>query len=125
MCRRSRLACDLHYKGRETEKLSQPEMLRITIEASERTHTIKLDGKIAGPWVEELGRTWRLLAVSLGGKQLVMDMRNVTFVDGKGRQLLREIHLQTGACFLTDSLLTRYFADEAMRQSSKDGAKGA
>jgi hypothetical protein len=117
--------CDLQCLCCEAEKLSQPEMLRITIEEGERAQTIKLDGKMAGPWVEELDRTWRLLVPSLGGKQLVIDMRNVTFVDGKGRQLLREIHQQTAACFLTDSLLTRYFADEAMRPSSKDGKKGA
>jgi hypothetical protein len=41
----------------------------------------------------------------------------VAFVDVKGRQLLREIYQETNAGFLTDSPLTRYFADDAMRQS--------
>jgi hypothetical protein len=52
-------------------------------------------------------------------------IRNVDFVDGEGRQLLREIYQKTNAYFLTDSPLTRYFADDAMRQSSKDGKEGA
>jgi hypothetical protein len=99
-------------------------MLRITIEESESAETIKLEGKIVGPWVEELSRTWHSMVPALGRKQLRLDIRCVSFLDGRGRQLLREIYQQTKACFLTDSPLTRYFADEAMRQSSKDGEEG-
>ena len=99
-------------------------MLRITVEESDRAETIKLEGKIAGPWVEELSRAWHALTPALGCRQLNLDMRSVVFVDGKGRQLLREIYQQTKASFLTDSPLTRYFADEAMRQSPKDGEEG-
>jgi hypothetical protein len=100
-------------------------MLRITVEESERAETIKLEGKIVGPWVEELSRVWHSMVPALGRKQFQLDMRNVAFVDGKGRQLLREIYQQSKASFLTDSPLTRYFADEAMRQSPKDGEEGA
>jgi len=100
-------------------------MLRITVEDSEWTETIKLEGKIVGPWVEELSRTWHSVASSLGRKQLRLDMRSVGFVDGKGRQLLREIYHATNAYFLADSPLTQYFAEEAMRPSPKDGEEGA
>jgi len=104
--------------------MDQAEMLRITVEGSERTETIKLEGKIVGPWVEELNRTWHALAPSLGHKQLKFDMRSVAFVDGKGRRLLREIYQHTNACFLADSPLTQYFADDAMQKSPKDGEEG-
>lgn len=100
-------------------------MLRITVEEREETETIKLEGKIAGLWVEELNRTWHALTPSLGRKQLELDMRGVGFVDNRGRQLLREIYQQTNACFLADSPLMQYFANEAMRQSPKDGEEGA
>ena len=100
-------------------------MLKITVQKSEGAETIKLEGKIAGPWVEELNRTWHALAPSLGCKQLELDMRGVGFVDGKGRQLLREIYQHTNTCFLADSPLTQYFADDAMRRSPKDGEEGA
>ncbi len=99
-------------------------MLKITVEENEGVETIKLAGKIAGPWVEELSRTWHSLTPSLGRKQLELDMRSVAFVDGKGRQLLREIYQQSNACFLTDSPLTRYFAEDAMRVSPKHGKEG-
>jgi hypothetical protein len=100
-------------------------MLKITVQESEGAETIKLEGKIAGPWVEELNRTWHALTPSLGRKQLELDMRGVGYVDNKGRKLLREIYQQTNASFLADSPLMQYFADEAMRQSPKDGEEGA
>jgi anti-anti-sigma regulatory factor len=99
-------------------------MLRITIHQTERGQTIQLEGKIVGPWVEEFDRTWHSLATSLGSKELLIDLRGVAFVDGKGRELLREIYQKTKACFLTDSPLMQYFVDDAMQKSLKNGEKG-
>ena len=82
--------------------------------------TIKLEGRIAGPWVAEFNREWRSLAPSLGSKKLSVDLRGVTFVDGHGRQLLREIYEKTGADIVADTPLTMYFAEEAMRGKWKE-----
>jgi hypothetical protein len=91
-------------------------MLKITVHDDQRTHTIKLEGKIGGPWVEELERTWTAITPTLGSKRLQLDLRGVAFADDKGRELLRRIYQQTHAGFLTDSPLTKYFADEAMQR---------
>ena|SRR5713101_199176 len=99
-------------------------MLRITVQESEKVRTIKLEGRIAGPWVEEFNSSWHSLEALLGSRQLQLDLRGVAFVDAKGRELLREIYQKTNACFLTDSPLTRYFADDARQQSPRDGEKG-
>jgi len=95
-------------------------MLRITVREDQRTHTIKLEGKIGGPWVEELERTWSALGPSLGSKRLQLDLRDVAFADDKGRELLHRIYRQSHASFLTDSPLTKYFADEAMQPRKKN-----
>jgi hypothetical protein len=99
-------------------------MLRITIHEGATTQTIQLEGKIVGLWVEELSRTWDSLAPLLGSKHLHLDLRSVAFVDDKGRQLLREIYQQTNACFMANSPLTQYYADDAMQALSKNGEKG-
>jgi anti-anti-sigma regulatory factor len=99
-------------------------MLRITLQESDRAQTIKLEGKIAGPWVEEFNRSWQSLEALPGSRELQLDLREVAFVDAKGRELLRKIYQKTNACFLTDSPLTRYFADDAMQQSPNDGEEG-
>lgn len=99
-------------------------MLRITVLEGETAQTIKLEGKIIGPWVEELSRACHSLAGSLGSKKLHLDLCGVAFVDAKGRQLLREIYQRADTSFLADSPLTRYFADDAMQQSPNAGEEG-
>jgi hypothetical protein len=76
---------------------------------------MKIEGKIAGHLVPELHRAWQDLAPSLGQRKLLVDLRGVTHVDGTGRHLLAEIHAKTGAEFLADTPLTKYFAEEAQQ----------
>jgi hypothetical protein len=103
---------------------SQAEMLRITVQDGEKNQTIKLEGKIVGPWVEEFERTYQSVVPSLGARELHLDLRGVGFVDIKGRSLLHEIYQKTNARFLADSPLTRYFVEDAMRESENNGQKG-
>ncbi len=77
---------------------------------------MKIEGKIAGLQVPELHRAWQSLTPSLGQKKLLVDLRDVTHVDGTGRNLLADIHAKTGAEFLADTPLTKYFAEEAQHQ---------
>ena len=109
---------------RYTSRTCQAGMLRITLHEKAKVRTIQLEGKVTGPWVEELTRTWHSLALSFDSKALCLDLRNVAFVDAKGRQLLREIYQKANARFLADSPLTRYFADDAMRPFPKNGEEG-
>jgi hypothetical protein len=118
------MVCDLHYLRCQTSRTEQTRMLRITIHETAKGQTIQLEGKIAGPWVEEFNRTWHSLAPSLGSRVLHLDLRGVAFVDANGRQLLREIYQKTNASFLADSPLTQYFADDARRRSPKDRKEG-
>jgi hypothetical protein len=94
------------------------------VRPGENVQTIRLEGKIVGPWVEEFNRVWRSLELSAGAKQLRLDLRGVAFVDEEGKRLLQEIYQKTKASFLANSPLTHYFADEAMQQKSYDGKQG-
>jgi len=93
-------------------------MLKITTSEDAQTSTMKLEGKIAGPWVPEFGRTWDSLAASLGSRRLRLDLRGVTYVDAAGQQLLRKIYEQTHAEFLADSPLVAYFVAQATKNSN-------
>jgi hypothetical protein len=114
------MVCDLHYPSHQANGWLG-EMLRITIHENATAQTIQLEGKIVGPWVEELSRAWHSLATS---KELHLDLRGVAFVDAEGRELLREIYQRTHAGFLSDSPLTRYYAEDAMQQSPQRGEEG-
>ena len=98
--------------------------MRITVQHSPNAVTMKLEGRVAGPWAGEFGRAWHDLAPSLGYKKLFLDLCGVTFVDENGRKLLAEIYGETKAEILADSPLTKYFAEEAKRKISKNGKEG-
>jgi ABC-type transporter Mla MlaB component len=92
----------------------------VTIQSSSSDGvTLKIEGKIAGPNVSALSQAWRELAPSLGQKKLKIDLRGVTHADGNGRNLLGEIHATTGAEFVADTPLTKYFAEQAQQHVPK------
>lgn len=100
-------------------------MLRVTVSNSTTSAKLKLEGKIVGPWVDELRTCWLSLVPSLGSHELCLDLRGVSFVDEKGKELLREIYEQSHARFLADTPLTQYFADSAVQRSVSRDGKGA
>ena len=65
-------------------------MLRIQLlDQQDGTATLQLAGRVAGPWVHELSRSCdRILGV---GGALNVDLREVTFVDRAGVELLRSL----------------------------------
>ena len=87
-------------------------MLKISINDDSFGATLKVEGKIVGPWAAELNRVWRHLWASANQKKLRLDIRNVTFIDRNGTRIVREIVRATGAEVLADSPLTQYFANQ-------------
>lgn len=65
-------------------------MLRITrINANGAPTKLKLEGKIAAEWVVLLERECR--TVLTRQPQLILDMTNVTYIDGHGVAMLRRL----------------------------------
>jgi anti-anti-sigma regulatory factor len=89
--------------------------MRITIHETDKIVTLKIEGRVVDLLTSELNRSWQELAPSLGSKKLSVDLRGVTFMDSAGRHLLAQIHAKTGAEFLADTPMTKYFAEEAMQ----------
>jgi anti-anti-sigma regulatory factor len=92
-------------------------VLRITIHETEDTMVIQLEGRIAGPWAAELSRTWLETAPRLASRKLSLDLRNVTYTDVSGKQILQEIFAQTGASLVTSTPWTQYLAEEVTGQN--------
>ena len=99
--------------------------LKITITEGEHGATIKLEGRIAGPWAAELGRTWKEKGPALANQKLSLDLRGVTYADAMGTETLREIYNQTGASFIAGDPWTHFLAEQAMSaQPVSEGAFG-
>ena len=65
-------------------------MLRITVHEEGGQCRLELAGKLVGPWVAETRNVW--LSAPCSGKELEVDMREVTGVDDAGRELLSAMH---------------------------------
>ena len=64
-------------------------VLRITrVDAMNDSDTLKLEGRVAGPWVEELARQ---VNGTINGRRLVLDVTDVSFADDAGLRLLRHL----------------------------------
>ena len=66
-------------------------MLRITTEDSKESTNLKLEGKLAGAWVNEVEQTWQMIVRDSPREHVLVDLCDVTFIDVKGKQLLKRM----------------------------------
>jgi len=73
-------------------------MLRITTETTAEGTGIKVEGRLAGPLVHELERTWHQVLTGKFATPIIVDLCGVTFIDAKGKCILRAM-CNEGAAF--------------------------
>lgn len=93
------------------EKRERFAMLRITTNNCPQALTLRLEGRLEGPWVAVLTQSWCGALLNLNGRQLRMDLNGVTFVDAHGKARLAEMYAQ-GAEFLAGDLETKAIVAE-------------
>ena len=97
-------------------------MLKVTTTNQDQTITLKLEGKLAGPWVQEVTRVWADTAQS-PRYGCVVDLRSVTFIDNPGQQLLAKMS-RNGAQLIAADCHTRNIVDEIKRGSHSNMESG-
>jgi len=95
------------------------QVLRITLEEKSDAVVLKLEGRLAGPWADELGRLWEEKAPVFTEKKLSLDLRETTFADAGGIRILQSIYSQTGAAILAGTPWTQYLAEEVANTNSQ------
>jgi len=86
--------------------------LKITTQTAATLTVFELEGKLAGPWVQELADCWRKAANS---DQLVRVLLcGVTFIDDKGIDLLAKMH-QHGAELVAEGCMNKGIVEEITR----------
>jgi len=69
-------------------------MLRVTVvESSSEAVRLRVEGRVASGWVEELRRSCEVQALS-DGIRLILDLADVSFVDADGVELLKELRVR-------------------------------
>ena len=93
-------------------------MLRITTTVAEEQGavTLKLEGKLAGPWLDEFERCWRAAAGKW--KTVIVELAAVTFIDARGKCLLAHIHRE-GTRLIGTGLMTKSIIEEICREDER------
>lgn len=87
-------------------------MLRITlVESPGDAGTLRVEGRVAGPWLEELRKTCNAFR-SADPIQLVLDLEDVSFVDAAGVAYLKELQEQGVVLSRVSPFLAELFKSE-------------
>ena len=96
-------------------------MLRITVHKDTSQIALKLEGRVAGEWVDELERVW--LAEADLSKLIKVDLTGVTFVDEEGKKLLGRMFERGSNLYATDCM-NRSIIEEIKRQRHLHAGNG-
>jgi len=87
-------------------------MLKITTQIGARGIIFELEGKLAGPWAQELEGCWRKAADSHRPVRVLLCA--VTFIDDKGIDLLAKMYHQ-GAELVAEGCMNKAIVEEIVR----------
>jgi hypothetical protein len=86
-------------------------MLRITINDDAEVKRLILEGRMTGEWVKEVEACWHRARAAPSPPRILVELRDVRFVDEEGRNLLR-LMAQSGVVLVAGDLLMRATLEE-------------
>jgi hypothetical protein len=92
-------------------------MLRITVQGDGDRCRLQLSGRLCGLWVDETANVWHPALCS--GKEIEIDLRQVTAVDDAGRGLLSAMH-QAGARLVAEGVAMTALLEEITGEQASD-----
>jgi ABC-type transporter Mla MlaB component len=92
-------------------------MLRITSHDNGRNLTLQLEGRLAGPWLQELEKCWNDALSNRSRPIPRVDLTGVTSIDTEGKASLMAMRRQ-GAEFITADCLMKGIVAEITEAST-------
>ncbi len=90
-------------------------MFRITAHDNPRVLTLRLEGRLEGPWAAELEKCWKATLAGLCKPTVRVDLTGVTFIDSAGKARLAAMH-RKGAEFIASDCLTKAIVEEITKE---------
>jgi anti-anti-sigma regulatory factor len=97
-------------------------MLRITIDKDSRATTLRIEGRLVGPWVDELELAWRSVSPNASDGRVAVDLSDVTFVGEEGKALLEAMYAE-GAKLKASGCVTRRLVEEIAQSFARTHPK--
>jgi hypothetical protein len=86
-------------------------MLRIEIQKESESTNFTVEGKLTGPWVQELEKCWQTATSAETGQSILVNLCAVNFIDFQGRELLTRMR-QHGVRLVAGGCLMKAIVDE-------------
>src|SRR5271154_3355129 len=97
-------------------------LLRITQTETETERRWTLCGRLTGPSVAVLRACWEHDHHAKDGVRILLDLRDVTFIDESGEELLSEMR-DSGAEFVAAGVATRHLLENLCAPGPASGSK--
>ena len=96
-------------------------MLRITVHDESGATTLKLEGKVTGPWVPRIGSSLAVADRLIGDKETGGGLTRVTHMDADWEaRSCRNLHREPARSFSRTTPMTKYFAEQAQLKNMND-----
>jgi hypothetical protein len=96
-------------------------MFKISIADTPSRRTLLVEGTLIGPWIAELGTTWKANQ-DLGGRKLVIDLTNVTVISPEAEDAIFDL-MKKGANFSCGGVLMRHVLKELARKRPEESPR--
>jgi ABC-type transporter Mla MlaB component len=90
-------------------------MFKISIIEERGQRRLVLEGKLIRPWTDEVESAWKTAGEELQGKELVVDLTNVTHISADGEIALIKL-MRSGAKFSCRGVLTKHVLKQLARR---------
>ena len=96
-------------------------MLKISIVEGRKQRRLAVEGKLVAPWSDELKAACDRAGSGLNGRELVIDLKNVTPISQQGENLLLEL-MKQGVRFRGCGVFTNEILKQVARRLRRNGA---
>jgi len=86
-------------------------LLRISVEQERNALSFVLEGRLVGPWVDELRTVWQEQTNAGQSLQVTVDLCGLTAMDAHGQHLLDEL-MQGGATLRCADVMNQYLVEQ-------------
>ena len=97
-------------------------MFRVSTVDTRSERTLVVEGTLVGPWVAELRTSWRNACQELGGRQLVIDLCNLTVVSREGEEAIFGL-MKEGAKFSCGDVLLKHVLKQLERRKQQESPR--
>ena len=86
-------------------------MLKISVEEDPAFRRLIIEGKLTAPWVAELRAAYEVSRADLGGRELLVELKDVLVISQEGENILAEL-MAKGTKVHSSGVFTRYILEK-------------